>query len=188
MALAGSRKIIAEKWCSFHTGSLDGATAIIGLIPDEHFGVFIFGNLDHAELRHALMYKAMDLWCFNDNTKNWSADFYSLYKKNKQEAKKRKTEDLSKRILNTHPSLALTDYAGKYQNEIFGKAEIILTGDSLLLKYPNNISLQLSHFNFDTFSGKFSYEWFDNSMVQFSLDESGKISQFEMDGMIYKKL
>jgi hypothetical protein len=172
----------------FHTGSLDGATAILGLIPDEHFGVYIFGNLDHAEMRHALMYKAIDLWCANDNTKDWSADFYKLYKNNKLEAKKKKTEEEAKRVMNTHPSLSLTAYAGKSQNEIFGNAEIVLTGDSLLLKYPNNINLQLSHWNFDTFTGKYLYEWYNNSMVQFSLDESGKISQFEMDGMIYKKL
>lgn len=175
------------KMVQFHTGSLDGATAILGLIPDEHFGIYIFGNLDHAEVRHALMYKAMDLWCFNDNTKDWSADFYKLYKNNKLEAKKKQVEEESKRVMNTHPSLPLTAYAGKYQNEIFGNAEIVLTDDSLLLKYPNNISLQLSHFNYDTFTGKYLYEWYDKSMVQFSLDGAGKISQFEMDGMVYKK-
>ena len=40
------------KMIEFHTGSLDGAVAIIGLVPDQHFGIYIFENLDHAELRH----------------------------------------------------------------------------------------------------------------------------------------
>src|SRR5437867_8317218 len=57
------------KMIQFHTGSLDGAVAIIGLIPDEHFGIYIFENLDHAELRHALMFKAFDLWAFHDDSK-----------------------------------------------------------------------------------------------------------------------
>ena len=47
---------------SFHTGSIDGMVAIIGLIPDERLGVYVLANLDHAEVRHALMYMVFDLW------------------------------------------------------------------------------------------------------------------------------
>ena len=39
----------------FHTGSIDGMVAIHGLIRDERLGVYVLANLDHAELRHALM-------------------------------------------------------------------------------------------------------------------------------------
>ncbi len=175
------------KMVQFHTGSLDGAVAILGLIPDEHFGIYIFGNLDHSELRHALMYKAMDLWCFHDNTNDWSGELYNLYKNIKLEAKKKQKEEEAKRVLNTHPSLALSEYAGKYNNEIFGKAEIVFANDTLLLKYPNNITLRLNHWNFDTFVGHFTYPWIDKTTVSFSLNQQGKISHFEMDGMIYDK-
>jgi len=175
------------KMLQFHTGSLDGAVAIIGLIPDEHFGVYIFGNRDHTELRHALMYKAIDLFCFNDNTHDWSNDFFTLYKKLKQDAKKKETEKEAKRVSNTIPSLEISAYEGKYSNEIFGNAEIVFHNDSLLLKYPNNVTLHLTHWHFDTFLGKYNYPWFDKSWVQFSLNDLGKISQFEMDGLVYKK-
>jgi len=175
------------KMVQFHTGSLPGATAIIGLIPEDHFGVYIFGNLDHAEMRHALMYKAMDLWCFNDNSKDWSADFYALYKDIKQAAKKKHAEEDAKRVPGTHPSLPMTAYAGKYLNEAFGTAEIRLSGDSLLLEFPNHLVLFLSHWHYDTFDGRFADNWNENTKVHFSLDEAGKISSFEMDGMIYQK-
>ena len=33
----------------FHTGSIDGMVAIHGLIRDERLGVYVLGNLDHAE-------------------------------------------------------------------------------------------------------------------------------------------
>ncbi|HEY4206881.1 MAG TPA: serine hydrolase domain-containing protein, partial [Puia sp.] len=69
------------KMVQFHTGSLDGVVAIIGLIPSEHFGIYILGNLDHSEIRHALMYKAMDLWVWSDNSRDWSAECFALYKK-----------------------------------------------------------------------------------------------------------
>ena len=41
---------------NFHTGSLNGMVAIIGLVQDSRFGVYVLANVDHAEVRHALMY------------------------------------------------------------------------------------------------------------------------------------
>src|SRR5436190_3010189 len=95
------------KMIEFHTGSLDGAVAIIGLIPDEHFGIYIFENLDHAELRHALMFKAFDLWVFNDNSQDWSNRFFDLYRKLKNDSKNKEKEKDAKRALGTKPSLSL---------------------------------------------------------------------------------
>lgn len=40
---------------NFHTGSLNGMVAIIGLVQDARFGVYVLANVDHAEVRHALM-------------------------------------------------------------------------------------------------------------------------------------
>jgi hypothetical protein len=171
----------------FHTGSLDGAVAIIGMIPDKHFGVYVFANLDHTELRHALMYKAIDLWCFNDNSQDWSSEFFALYKRLKQEAEKAEAEKEAKRINNTIPTLELSAYEGKYRNEVFGNAEIVFHNDSLFLKFPNHITAYLTHWHYNTFRGQYNYDFFQKSWIQFSMNELGKISQFDIDGMSYKK-
>ncbi len=176
------------KMVEFHTGSLDGAVAITGLIPDEHFGIYIFENLDHAELRHALMLKAFDLWIFNDNTKDWSKDLFELYSKLKTDAKNKQKERDSKRVLNAKPSLALAEYTGKYSSDIYGEAEITLKDGSLSIKFPNDNILNLEHWNFDIFKGTFNHFWWDKSNVQFFLNSEGKISHFDIDGMIYKKM
>ncbi|MBS1917261.1 MAG: serine hydrolase [Bacteroidetes bacterium] len=175
------------KMVQFHTGSLDGAVAIIGLIPDQHFGVYIFANMDHTELRHALMYKAMDLWCFNDNANDWSKDLYKLYVGLKKKSKDRGKEEEAKRVMNTKPSLPLSSYAGEYTNEIFGDAQVVFANDSLRLKFPKENNLRLSHWNYDTFLGKYDYDWNDKTTVRFSLDNEGKVSQFEIDGLVYTK-
>ena len=175
------------KMVQFHTGSLDGAVAILGLIPDEHFGIYIFSNLDHTELRHALMFKAMDLWCLNDDKNDWSGRFYKLYVDLKKEASRKKAEKDSARVLNTHPTLPLAAYAGRYNSETFGNAEIILSNDSLQLIYLNNMSLRLSHWNYDVFRGTWTYEWNDKTLVQFFLNTEGKVERFEMNGLVYKK-
>src|SRR5690349_24909861 len=48
------------EFVAFHTGSIDGRSAIVGLLPDRRLGVAILTNLDHSELRHALMYTVFD--------------------------------------------------------------------------------------------------------------------------------
>src|SRR5207237_2141324 len=57
----------------FHTGSIDGMVAIHGLIRDERLGVYVLGNLDHAEVRHVLMYTVFDRYSGRKD-RDWSAD------------------------------------------------------------------------------------------------------------------
>jgi CubicO group peptidase (beta-lactamase class C family) len=175
------------KMVQFHTGSLDGLVAIAGMIPDEHMAVYIFGNLDHSEIRHALMYKAFDLWCFHDNKNDWGNDLFKLYTGLSDTAKKREEEQAAKRVMNTHPSFTLSTYTGKYVSELYGNAEITFTNDSLVLKLPDHISLSLRHWNYDTFQGYYNNWWFGKSVVQFLTNAEGSISGFSMDGILFNK-
>jgi len=46
----------------------------------------------------------------------------------------------------------------------------------------------LEHWNYDYFKGTFNHFWWDKSGVQFFLDNEGRVSQFEMDGLVYKRI
>lgn len=173
------------KMVQFHTGSLDGAVAILGLLPSEHFGIYIFGNLDHSEVRHALMYKAMDLWGFHDNYRDWSTDLYAMYKGIRDEGRKKEKEKEALRVPNTRPSLPLAAYAGQYTNESYGDAVLTLSGDTLVMQLPGNIRVKLKHWDYDNFEGNYEYAWWDKSLIKFSIDEDGKVSQFDKDGAVY---
>ena len=175
------------KMVNFHTGSLDGAVAICGLINDEHFGIYIFANLDHTELRHALMYKAMDLWVFNDNSTDWSDSLHTMYKGIRNEGAKHEKEFEAKRVLHTRPSLALKDYAGAYGDGLYGDAWIKLAGDSLILSFPNKINVGLSHWHYDTFLGRFEYEWMGKEWLTFRFNAEGTVSGFSFMGIDYNK-
>ena len=67
------------KMVQFHTGSLPGMVAIIGMIPDENIGVYVMGNLDHVELRHAIMYATFDLFMEGELTRDWSKELHAIY-------------------------------------------------------------------------------------------------------------
>ena len=175
------------KMVNFHTGSLDGAVAICGLINDEHFGVYIFANRDHTELRHALMYKAMDLWVWGDTKNDWSKDMFGMYNSMSAAGKKETKEFEAKRVLNTKTTLDLKDYAGAYANEIYGSAEIALNKDSLILTFPNNIAVKLSHWHYDTFLGQFENDWNGKDWLTFSFNAEGKVYGFNFLGLDYGK-
>ena len=175
------------KMVQLHTGSLDGLVAILGMIPDEKLAIYVFGNLDHSEIRHALMYKAFDLWVFNDYKNDWSKDFFNLYEGLAAQASKAEAEALSKQVKNTKPSLDLANYAGKFSNKIYGSAEIEIKDGALALKLPNNIQFNLQHFHYDTFLGKSIYWWEDKTLIQFSLNIEGKVSGFSIFGINYTK-
>ncbi len=175
------------KMVQFHTGSLDGLVAIAGMIPDDRIAVYVFGNLDHSEIRHALMYKAFDLWSFRDNKTDWSADLFNLYKGFADSAKKREADQLAKRVTDTRPSLPLTAYVGKYVNEIYGAVDLLIEKDSLILNLPDGISLRLRHWNYDTFQGEYNYWWFGKSFVHFSVNTEGNISALSLEGISFNK-
>ena len=84
----------------FHTGSIDGMVAIHGLIRDERLGVYVLANLDHAELRHALMYTVFDRYAGKPSDRDWSAEFQKLYadlqKETRTRSKPRRTSGASR--------------------------------------------------------------------------------------------
>lgn len=171
---------------NFHTGSLAGEIAIHGQIPALKTGVYVFANLDHAEARHALMFKAMDMFAVGGDT-DWSTEFLILYGGIKEKAIKAEQEQESQRVPNTKPSLTLDAYAGIYEDPLYGS--IIISFNNGVLK-ASNIKLgtgNLSHFNFDTFKIEWDRRWMGKTPVQFLLNNIGKVSSIDVDGISLAK-
>jgi len=174
------------KKINFHTGSLAGETAIHGQLPDSKLGIYIFGNLDHAEVRHALMFKAFDVFGLG-GTRDWSSDILTLYKNlNQQNEQKQKADDLQ-RISNTNPSLALSEYTGKYTSPLYGEVVVTLTGQNLNIAINNAVSIQAAHWHYDVFSGWYNKRWWGKTKVQFMLDASGKARTLLIEGMDFTR-
>jgi len=137
---------------AMHTGSMDGRTAMAGLVPEHKLGVFIFGNLDHAEFRHALLWKVVDLWTGGPD-RDWNAECLALYGGRKAEAKKADAERESKRVTGTKPSHALDAYAGTYAHAAWGTVTVVVENGALVFRIgpsPRNAGV-LEHWNYDTF-------------------------------------
>ncbi|WP_460934019.1 serine hydrolase [Spirosoma humi] len=176
------------KKVNFHTGSLSGLTAITGQLPEEKLGVYVFGNYDHAEVRHALMYKAFDWFALGGN-RDWSAEFKALYSKLREDGKKAQKRFDTKRVPNTSPSLPLAQYAGTYTSPLYGKAEVSVEANQLVINVnDNSLKATLPHWHYDTFYGPYQKAWYGKAIARFSLSALGNVDTLIFDGLDFKKI
>lgn len=135
----------------FHTGSLTGLIAIAGIMHGHDMAVYVFANLDHAELRHAIMYKAIDLFVFNDDSRDWNQEIFKLYSGFRDNAKESLKKTKEGRVPGTDPSLELYQYAGIYQNEMLGEVNVSEVNGQLLIDVNNYLHYIMEQWHYDTF-------------------------------------
>jgi CubicO group peptidase (beta-lactamase class C family) len=174
------------KFVAYHTGSLAGRTAIIGLIPDERMGVYVLGNVDHAEFRHALMYKTFDLFAGTAETptRDWSAEFLKLYGDADKNAQAARTARDAMRVMGTRPSLSLEKYAGTYGHPAWGDLVVSMdTGGLRVAIGPGADNTgPLEHWNYDTFRATLGDGRGGRNMLTFQLDPAGNVASVMLDG------
>lgn len=173
---------------NMHTGSLAGRTAIVGLIPDKKFGIYIFGNIDHAEVRHALMFKAFDLFVFGDNIRDWSAEAKRLYDGITANGEKQLAAVKAMRTQNTSSTLPVRAYAGRYSDPFYGSMEVTDANGKLNLQVNKDLTASLEHWQHDTFRAVWSKRWWGEDFIAFQMDPmSGKVVSLTLSGAVLKR-
>ncbi len=164
----------------FHTGSLNGMVAIIGLVPDAKFGVYVLANVDHAEVRHALMYKAIDLYLRNP-PRDWSTELHALYAKQRAKGDSSRIATDAKRIMGTRPTLALSKYAGVYENPIVGRITVTERNGKLHVAVGKAYDGDLEHWQYDTFRARYDNRWQGTDRITFVIGD-GEASVLNIAG------
>jgi len=172
---------------NFHTGSLAGETAIHGQLPESKLGIYVFGNLDHAEVRHALMFRAFDAFALG-GVKDWSNEFNTLYTKRNEAAEQEVKNFESKRIMNTRPSVDMAAYAGTYTDPLFGELIITQQENTLVCTLNNVVKATLEHWHYDAFRGSFEKLWWGKTNATFTLNTQGKVSKVGFEGMEFRRV
>ena len=171
----------------FHTGSIDGMVAIAAMIRDEKLAMYALGNLDHAEVRHALMYSVFDR-ATGKAGRDWSAELQKVYADVQQRSAEAQKRIESQRVTGTSPALPLSAFAGKYSDPLRGTVEVILDGDSLRIKYGSGFSGKLEHWHFNTFRAKWDAAWRGTTLVTFTQGAAaGRPDAVEMNGGRFRR-
>lgn len=166
----------------FHTGSLPGLVAIVGLMHDEDVAVYVFANMDHAELRHAIMYKAFDLYVFEDDSRDWHKEVFDLYSSIIKESSRYKEDRKEARVKNTSTTLPLPRYAGTYKNDLLGTVRINTIGNQIYISFNDILNYKMEHWHYDTFQTEKDLKWQFRLLVNFNLNNVGNIESLEVFG------
>jgi hypothetical protein len=133
------------------------------------------------------MFKTIDFFALGGN-RDWSKEFLKLYGDIHEASEKAEAEADKKRVLNTHSSLALNEYAGTYEDPLYGKVVISFENNELSFLINNNNSAgKLSHWNYDSFKAEFAKKWYGKADLQFQLNTEGKVAGLDIEGFQYKK-
>ncbi len=162
------------EFVAFHTGSIDGRSAIVGLLPDRRAGVVVLTNLDHSELRHALMYTVFDRFLGPDpRPHDWSGELHAMYRALADTARLRRTAVEARRIGGTTPTLPLPRYAGTYSDSLYGTLLVELIGDRPVVRW-GVLTGDLTHWQYDTFRVTWQSPLADPDYLSFGLDAAGR--------------
>jgi CubicO group peptidase (beta-lactamase class C family) len=169
------------KSVAMHTGSIDGQIAIIGLVPDQRLGVYVLGNLDHAELRHAILHRVLDLYA-GGAMRDWSAEFRKLYGGLEEQGKAAEARRMAAQVKGTRPSLDLARYAGTYADSLYGDVTVEHRDGRLRVAFGKGFTGWLSHFHYDTFLVRWDDKRAGQGMLTFVLNAAGQPAAIELLG------
>jgi CubicO group peptidase (beta-lactamase class C family) len=163
------------EFVAFHTGSIDGMTAIVGLIPERRLGVVIFANRDHAELRHALMYTVFDDY-IGASKHDWGAEMLTMYSALREDGKKAERQIDASHVTGTQPSLPLSRYAGVYTDSLYGTATVKLAGNKLGVSFGPLSAADLEPWHYDSFMAYWRDAYRGRQLVTFRLADDGTVA------------
>lgn len=165
----------AGEQVDFHTGSIDGMVAIAGLIRAKGIGVVVLANVDHVEVRHALLYTVFDR-LLGRPARDWSGEMRTLYEGLARDAAAAEAKAAAARVMDTRPSMALDRYAGTYASPLSGTVTIAVRDGRLHASYGSGFVGPLEHWHYDTFRARWDARWRGTALVTFALDSAGRVA------------
>lgn len=171
----------------FHTGSIDGMVAIIGLMLDEGLGVYVLSNLDHVEVRHALMLKTFDVFT-GAPARDWSAELRTLYGDMRAQGVAAQKRADQQRVADTKPSLSLERYAGTYADSLYGTRTVTFENGALRMRFGPEYAATLEHWQYDSFRARFDNRWDGTQLVTFTIGADALPSRIDMGGATYRRV
>jgi hypothetical protein len=165
----------------FHTGSIDGMVAIVGLVRDERLGVIVLSNRDQSNLRHALMFDVFDRY-LGGAQRDWSQELRALYGAQETQAEEQRRRTEAARVPDTSPSLPLARYAGTYTDPLRGDIIVTVDGSSLRAAYGAAYAGRLAHWHYDTFRAVWDKTWRGAQPITFGLNQNGEVQWLQAFG------
>ncbi|TCJ13789.1 serine hydrolase [Flaviaesturariibacter flavus] len=123
----------------WHTGGAGGMVSNVCFVPEERLGIAILTNNDNQNFFEALRYQVLDAYLGVPYTDR-SAFFLAGFRNEMQEQLK-EIAGWKARVKDQKPALPLSEYAGTYENGLYGRIGIAVQGNGLIVRFPNHPDL-----------------------------------------------
>jgi CubicO group peptidase (beta-lactamase class C family) len=166
-----------------HGGSIDGMRALVAMLPEEKLGVVVLTNLSGTILSMPLSYRIFDAYLGEPPQRDWSAEMLKTMNVLQEQSKAAAAKMEAARVKDTKPSLPLENYAGDYQNEMYGDAKLVTENGRLVLKRGAYFTGDLEHWHYDTFRVTWRDRQQGKGFINFRLNSQGKVETMNMEGL-----
>ena len=113
-----------------HGGDIDGMRCQTGMIPELNLGIVIFSNLHPSTLVEALLFSVFDAF-IGGEARDWSSEILALVKEFEQKTVRSTRRKPPLSAAKPSPSLPMEKYAGLYENNLYGQAQVIYENGQL---------------------------------------------------------
>ena len=168
-----------------HSGNVNAMSAVVGLLPEENFGVVVLSNAPGNLLPNALMYRILDLE-LRVTPKDYSADMRKQALADAERARRNRPVQ----VTGTRPSLSPDKYVATYADSLYGQVQVRLVSDTLRLVMGTRGEAPLQHWHYDTYRAVWPTRGVRASLVTFSLDARGNVASLVVDedgGMTFRR-
>ncbi|GAB4148853.1 MAG: serine hydrolase [Planctomycetota bacterium] len=166
-----------------HDGGMPGFLSKVSLIPSEGFGFVVLNNANDGILNEAVKAGLLLARAGQDGEAG-IARFARIAERVREREKARKAEREARRVPGTKPSLPLEAYAGRYEDEVYGPAEVSLAEGRLhvvLLPSRRRLHGDLSHWHLDVFRVDFPDRFLPFALFRFEIGTGGEVEGFRID-------
>ena len=164
----------------WHSGSIDGFSALMSFLPREKIGVVVLTNLSgHRPVPICVTRNAFDRLLGLD-TIDWNARAREIDAKAEAERTESRKKDIDSRKSGTRPSHDPAAYTGDYQHPAYGTLSIATVDDGLALSWRGE-AVPLVHRHYDIFDTKVDEDADDRLIpkvrISFVDNPDGKVDQ-----------
>jgi CubicO group peptidase (beta-lactamase class C family) len=165
-----------------HGGGLPGFHSKTVLVPEEKLGYVILAN-QLSGLVEAIYKKILDFYLVTEG-KDWVQLYYEGELKQMAQVLEKEKQQEESKVAGTQPTLRTEEYAGMFEDSMYGKAEVILEHDQLILVMQPTKKLftgNLEHWHYNTFKVKFYDPFLPPGFITFTINGKGEVDGFTID-------
>lgn len=163
-----------------HTGGVNGFVTSVTLLPEINLGIIVLTNSDQNLLYQSLKWEIIDSY-LGLPYRNYDNHFFTIAAKNKEEKEQLLEAWRDSVSMRISPMIKTAAFLGKYENEVYGFAEINMKDNKLelTLEHHSKLKGKLEYIGNERFLCTYSDPTYGIKVLPFKVEQN-KVKSFEL--------